>query len=152
MNSSFLFSFVTMHTWKVLIPDKMGFTPITRATLNAAFANSSQVPSPSYNCACIENLLATEKAHLVLSSWELSPSDNIQKLWQTTRHGKISVVCLALDSGVPCAFSVLFLLFYWNYPEKKNGNNKICMTKTDRWEIANMRIPAFFFDNFRRQQ
>ena len=29
---------------------------ITRATLNAAFGNSSQVPSPFYNCACVKSL------------------------------------------------------------------------------------------------
>ena len=29
---------------------------ITRATLNAAFADSSQVPSPFLNCACVKSL------------------------------------------------------------------------------------------------
>ena len=88
----------------------------------------------------------------MLSSWELSSSDNILKWWQTTQHGKISVVCLALDSGVPCAFSVLFLLFYWSWPEKKNdSNDSRSMTTTDDSQvekIANTPIPAFFFTNF----
>ena len=90
----------------------------------------------------------------MLSSWELSSSDNILKWWQTTQHGKISVVCLALDSGVPCAFSVLFLLFYWSWPEKKNdSNDSRSMTTTDDSQvekIANIPIPAFFFYQFRQ--
>ena len=34
---------------------------ITRATLNAAFANPSPVPSPLYNCACVKSLQARER-------------------------------------------------------------------------------------------
>ena len=29
---------------------------IVRVTLNAAFGNSYQVPSPFYNCACVKSL------------------------------------------------------------------------------------------------